>query len=196
MARARTEERDEAGAMEGATGHRVEDFLRTARELLDQAERSARDERLVMRVGAELAASLEYETTLQNVARLVVADFSDWCLVDIVDRHGRVRDIAVAHRDPDKEELARTLVRQLPQLPGAPHGVARVLRTLQPESHVSDQDSPPLGHYLGADYPDALRELGARSYICVPIVAVPFTESAIRSKTGSLAPSPTTIGRW
>jgi len=150
---------------------RVEEFLQTARALLEQAEKSARDQRLVMKVGAELGASLEYETTLQNVARLVVSDFADWCFVDVVDRQGRVRDVAVAHRDQDKEDLARTLVRKLPQLPSAPHGVARVLRTLQPESHASEgDDAPPLGHYLGDEYPDALRELGARSYVCVPMV--------------------------
>ena len=135
------EEPDERSTMGESTGSRVEDFLKTARALLDEAERSARDERLVMRVGAELAASLDYEATLQNVARLVVADFAHWCMVDVVDRHGRLRDVAVAHRDKDKEDLARTLVRRLPQLPSAPHGVARVLRTLQPEPAGGDSRS-------------------------------------------------------
>ena len=150
----------------------VEEFLRTARELLEQAERAASDQRLVMKAGAELGASIDYEITLQRVARLVVAEFADWCLVDVVDRQGRVRDVAVAHRVHEKEELARSLVRKLRQLPNAPHGVARVLRTLQPESYRSDADEPgPLGHYLGAEHPEALRELGARSYICVPMVS-------------------------
>lgn len=184
MARARKEERDELST----TGSRVEDFLKTAKELLDQAERSARDERLVMRVGAELAASLEYEATLQNVARLVVADFADWCMVDVVDRQGRLRDVAVAHRDHAKEELARTLVRRLPQLPSAPHGVARVLRTLQPESHGSDEEAPELGHYLGAEYPDALRELGARCYICVPLIAREKAIGAVTYVRGPASP--------
>jgi hypothetical protein len=116
----------------------VEDFLRTARSLLDQAERAASDQRLVMKVGVELGTSLEYETTLQKVARLIVEDFADWCLVDVVDRQGRVRDVAVAHGSQDKEELARGLVRKLPELPSAPHGVARVLRTLQAETYTSD----------------------------------------------------------
>src|SRR5579863_7803511 len=120
----------------------VEEFLRTAKELLEQAERAASDQRLLMKVGVELGASLDYETILQNVARLVVADFADWCLVDVVDRQGRVRDVAVAHRAEDKEELARSLVQKLPQLPSAPHGVARVLRTLQPESYTSDSNEP------------------------------------------------------
>src|SRR5579859_6743432 len=167
---ARMGERQALGTAGNLTVSRVEDFLQTARALLEQAEKSATDQRLVMRVGTELAASLEYETTIQNVARLVVSDFADWCFVDVVDRQGRVRDVAVAHRDRDKEDLARTLVRKLPQLPSAPHGVARVLRTLQPETFTSASGEPtPLGHYLDAEYPDALRELGARSYMCVPM---------------------------
>jgi signal transduction histidine kinase/CheY-like chemotaxis protein len=171
----------EDGRDPGKNMSQVEEFLRTARALLEQAERAASDQRLIMKVGVDLAASLDYETTLQNVARLVVADFADWCLVDVVDRQGRVRDVAVAHRDAAKEELARSLVRKLPQLPSAPHGVARVLRTLQPESYTSDSDEPsPLGHYLGADFPDALRELGARSYICVPTIS---RENAIGAVT-------------
>lgn len=150
---------------------RVEEFLRTARALLAEAEKSASEQRLVMKVGSELASALEYETTLRNVARLVVDEFADWCVVDVVDRDGRVRDVAVAHRDARKEEVARTLVRNLPQLPTAPHGVARVLRTMQTEKCTSEVDEPPpLGHYLDAEYPDALRELGARSYICCPLV--------------------------
>ena len=168
----------------------VEDFLRTARTLLEEAERAARDQQLIMKVGVELGASLEYETTVQNVARLVVEGFADWCLVDIVDRQGRVRDVAVAHRDSEKERLARSLVQKLPQLPSAPHGVARVLRTTQPEHYSSDVDDPgPLGHYLGAEYPDALRELGARSYICVPLVARDKAIGAMTYVRGSDSPA-------
>ncbi len=181
-------------AVGGTTVSQVEGFLQTARALLEQAEKAASDQQLIVRVGTELAASLEYEPTLQNVARLVVSDFADWCFVDVVDRQGRVRDVAVAHRDQDKEDVARTLVRKLPQLPSAPHGVARVLRTLQAESHTSDVDEPsPLGHYLGAEYPDALRELGARSYICVPMIA---REEAIGAVTYVRGPeSPPYIDR-
>jgi hypothetical protein len=91
----------------GKNMSQVEEFLRTAKALLEQAERAAGDQRLIMKVGVELGASLDYETTLQNVARLVVADFADWCLVDVVDRQGRVRDVAVAHRAEDRRTFPR-----------------------------------------------------------------------------------------
>lgn len=180
------------GARQGSKAGvgRLNEVLRTARTLLEQAEESATDQQLVMRVGAELTASLDYEATLQKAARLVVAEFADWCLVDVVDGQGRVRDVAVAHRDPEKEELARILVRKLPQLPAAPHGVARVLRTQEPELYASEQDeAPPLGHYLGDEYPDALRELGARSYLCVPLLARDKAIGAITYVRSAESPS-------
>ena len=65
-----------------------------------------------------------------------------------------------------------------------------MLRTLQPESYVSDADEPsPLGHYLGAEYPDALRELGARSYVCVPMLAGEKAIGAITFVRGADAPA-------
>src|SRR5438067_8864640 len=42
----------------------------------------AEDRRLIALASEELAASLEFETTLSNVARLVVPTFADWCTVD------------------------------------------------------------------------------------------------------------------
>src|SRR5437870_4614150 len=101
---------------ERSGGGRLEEVLHAARALLEQAERTARDQRLLANAGIELASSLDYATTLQRVARLVIADFADWCFVDIVE-DGRVRDVAVAHVDPVKESLARSLARTLPQLP-------------------------------------------------------------------------------
>ena len=171
--------------------NQVEKFLRTAKALLEQAERAASNQRLIMKVGVELGASLDYETTFQSVARLVLADFADWCLVDIVDRQGRVRDVAVAHRVKDKEDLARRLVQKLPQLPSAPHGVARVLRTMQPESYTSGSYEPsPLGHYLGAEYPDALRKPNQQCHRDLPLARISTPPSVVgRLANGKSVPT-------
>lgn len=89
----------------GAEG-RLESLLESARSLLDEAERTARDQRLLIDVGIELASSLDYGATLQKVARVVAAEFAEWCLVDVV-QDGRVKDVAVAHRDPDGDRAAQ-----------------------------------------------------------------------------------------
>jgi signal transduction histidine kinase/ActR/RegA family two-component response regulator len=152
-------------------GQRLGEFIHVAQSLLTRAERLARDQSLLAEASIELAkSSLDYAATLQKVARLVVASFAEWCFVEIVE-HGRVRDMAVAHLDAEKEEVARELLRALPQLPNAPHGVARVLRTREAEMHSGGDTPSPLGSYLGVDFPEALRDLGAHSYICAPLVA-------------------------
>src|SRR4029434_10926752 len=48
------------------------------------------------------ASSLDYETTLKTVANLSVPDIADWCAVDILDEHGALQRLAVAHVDPTK----------------------------------------------------------------------------------------------
>lgn len=182
---------------------RLERLLESARSLLEEAERSAREQRLIMSVGVELSASIDYSATLQKVARLVVSEFAEWCLVDVVE-DGRVKDIAVAHQDPVKESLARSLVRKLPQLPSAPHGVARVLRTLEPELYSGGESTPNLSHRLGTAYPEALREIGARSYICAPLVARDRAIGAVTYVRGGNAPGyeprdlelATELARW
>jgi hypothetical protein len=45
-----------------------------------------------------LASSLEYETTLANVAQLIVPQFADWCAVDIVKEDGAIDRLTVVHR--------------------------------------------------------------------------------------------------
>ena len=170
-------------------GQRLGEFIQVAQSLLARAERLARDQSLLARASIELATtSLDYEATLQKVARLVVASFADWCFVEIVE-HGRVRDVAVAHLDAEKEDVAREILRALPQLPNAPHGVARVLRTLEPEMHSGGDAPSPLGSYLGVGFPEALRDLGAHSYVCVPLLARETAIGAITYVRGPSAPN-------
>ena len=67
------------------------------------AERQSRLE-LIRRVGDELAATLDYNTALARVAGLVVSEFADWCVVDVVDDGNAVRRVAVAGAEPRKLE--------------------------------------------------------------------------------------------
>src|SRR5262249_34926886 len=57
-------------------------------------------------MSALLASSLDYETTLANLAQLIVPEFADWCAVDFVGEDGSINRIAVVHRDPEKTEWA------------------------------------------------------------------------------------------
>ena len=67
----------------------------------------AETRRLLAEAGDVLASSLDYETTLSNVASLVVPALADWCVIDIVGEEGKVQRLAVAHQDPGKVKRAR-----------------------------------------------------------------------------------------
>jgi GAF domain-containing protein len=77
---------------------------------------------------AELASSLDYESTLSHVARLAVPWFADWCSIS-VGFDGDLRTLAVAHVEPDKVALAREYQERYPQDPDAPQGSYQVFRT-------------------------------------------------------------------
>src|SRR5262245_3561553 len=141
-------------------------------ELYQAQRRLAEDQRFVAHASEQLASSLEYESTLANVADLAVPHFADWCAIDMVEADGSLGRLAIAHRDPAKTELADPFAGKCPPAPDAPCGVPNVIRTRRPElfSDITDEllvqataGSPEL---LGL-----LRELGLRSSMCVPLIA-------------------------
>ncbi|MCC2670636.1 MAG: tmoS, partial [Armatimonadetes bacterium] len=116
-----------------------------------------------------LAQSLEYETSLAQVARLAVPWFADWCAVDLA-QGGTLRRLAFTHVDPEREQLGWELWNSRPSDDQADLGSARVFLTgrseLSPE--VSDE-------LLAAITGDAgltrARELGLWSFLAVPVFA-------------------------
>src|SRR5215211_5458073 len=69
----------------------------------DITERKHTDDvlRFLAESGETLASSLDYRTTLANVARLAVPTLADWCAVDVMEEDGSVERLAVEHHDPE-----------------------------------------------------------------------------------------------
>jgi PAS domain S-box-containing protein len=141
-----------------------------------QAEEAAR---YLARASEVLAASLDHEATLAELARLVVPDLADWCAVSLVEEDGVVRQVAVAHVDPARTELARELHRRYPPDPDAPAGVPRVIRTGEPELHREITDALLDAAARDDEHRRVLRALGLRSAIIVPIAARGRTVGAL-----------------
>ena len=134
--------------------------------------RLAETSRLLAEAGDVLASSLDYETTLANVAALVVPAFADWCVVDIVGEEGRIQRLAVAHQDPAKVEEATALVKRLPVDPDSPRGVPAVIRTRQPQlTPVIDDAAIEQAFRDRPDLAAELRSLGLHSSMVVPLVS-------------------------
>ncbi len=149
------------------------------RARLYEAERAARDEaenarrrfEFLAQASITLSSSLDYSTTLASVARLAVPHIADWCSVYIVDQSGDTRLLAVAHIDPDKVALAHELEARYPFDPHAPTGVARVLRTSEPELIPYIPDELLVELTPDHDLLHTLRALGLVSAMTVPLVA-------------------------
>jgi PAS domain S-box-containing protein len=79
----------------------------TTIEDVTELKRSEFTQQVLARAGELLGASIDYEQIVQAVARVAVPQFADWCSVSIPDQTGILQQVAVAHSDPDRVELAR-----------------------------------------------------------------------------------------
>ena len=138
---------------------------------LTGALRAQRAQRLLAEAGRVLAETLDEGATLARVARLVVPDMADWCLVVLVER-GEPRRVALEAADPARLQAVRDMLSDYPIDVGAAHGVGRVLRTgepeLLPDARGFIEDDEP-----SAPYRRALLERigGITSFIAVPLFA-------------------------
>jgi PAS domain S-box-containing protein len=126
-----------------------------------------------------LTGSLEYETTLANVAKLATPRFADWCAVDLVE-DGEIRRVAVAHVDPKKVELAYELQRRYPPTLEADTGLAKVIKTGQSDYYPRITNEMMIAAAGEDEY--LLRivlELNFRSSLVVPLTARGRTFGAI-----------------
>jgi len=100
------------------------------------AERAARTESAPARrwlaflaeAGDLLAGSLDYETTLSSVARLVVPEMADWCAVDILEEN-ILWPVLLEHPDPSLRALGSELRQRYPTPEGLHSPMWTALRT-------------------------------------------------------------------
>jgi GAF domain-containing protein len=125
--------------------------------------------RLLDQVARRLASSLDYEQTLQHVARLAVPTLADWCAVDLVDRRGEIAQVAVAHVDPDRVRHARDLRARYPIHSDDPEGVPLVIREGRTTLVQDVTDAMLLAAARDAEHLEHLRALGLHAGLVVPL---------------------------
>jgi PAS domain S-box-containing protein len=118
--------------------------------------------------GRVLAASLDYQETLRNVARAALPGLADFCLVELV--QGGVREeVVVAHIDPDLEPLARRLRALEPTAPNVESAITRVLASGDSEFYAEVTDEHLQRVAVSDEQLRVLRGLEIRSAIVVPM---------------------------
>ena len=121
--------------------------------------------------GEALGASLEYYSTLDQLARIIVPMLSDWCAVDLVGEGGRLERVAVSHVDPAKVASGKALFERYPPRRTDQYGIWRVIETGEPEWRPEITDEVLHAVAKDPDHLAALQDLGLRSYVCVPLQA-------------------------
>jgi PAS domain S-box-containing protein len=117
---------------------------------------------------ALLARSLDYETTLREVARLAVPDVADWCGVLLVDSDDGERELSSGYSDPALEEALLEIRRRRREAEGASES-RRVAETGVPILATDVRaaiDDTIVGHQR-----ELIERLAPKSYLIVPLAA-------------------------
>jgi GAF domain-containing protein/anti-sigma regulatory factor (Ser/Thr protein kinase) len=127
---------------------------------------------------AELATSLDYRSTLTNVAKLVVPRLADWCSIQIVE-DGRFETVAVAHADPTRLSFAAELQSRYPTHPEATVGVPNVVRTGVSELYADVTPEMLAAGAVDDEHLGMMSQLGMTSVLIVPLTGGSGTFGAL-----------------
>jgi PAS domain S-box-containing protein len=104
--------RTRAQSIEGPAGEVL--YSVTAIEDVTEVKRAEFSNKLLARTGELLSHSGDYRATLEQVPRLLVPEFADWCSIELPLEDGEVERVAIAHRDPERLRMIRDLRRRFP----------------------------------------------------------------------------------
>src|SRR5919107_3724558 len=179
------EEADEVSALAIKTTLRPE-------EPVNAPEDGATGQSLIEQIGGEdhvrflaeaseiLAGSLDYETELERVARLIVPTLADWSVVDLLAEDGSLHRLAVVHRDPARAEAALELQHRYAVLsPAQDHLAWEVLRDGKPWFDPAVNEARFIAKARDAEHLALLRRLGFAAEMILPLVARGRTLGAI-----------------
>jgi PAS domain S-box-containing protein len=150
-----------------AAGHPM--FLLGISEDITERRRIEKEQQFLADVSVALSASLEYEETLANVARLAVQNFADWSAVDVIDEEGKFSRLKVASADPAQAALCAVL-EQMPRDRDLPHLMRSVIESKRPivVEHVTRPYIE--SHARGPAHLQALLATGVTSFVAVPLL--------------------------
>jgi len=138
-----------------------------------QSERRSRERTMAFlaEAGTAMASSLDYRSTLAQVAQLAVPTLADCCVVDVIEPGG-VHQLALVHRAKQRARQAEPLERMYPADPDDPGSmVGRVMRSRRTTVHHFSSDDDLRSVARDAGHLEALRRLQPCSVIVTPLVA-------------------------
>ncbi|HVL98001.1 MAG TPA: SpoIIE family protein phosphatase [Egibacteraceae bacterium] len=133
------------------------------------AEQTASQLAFLAEASRIMAASLDLEETLRRLADTVVPRLAEWCVVYLLDLHGRPRHVSTSHVDPERVAQVVELQRRWPVRLDAPAGMGWTLRT--GETQVAENVTDELLAAVARDeeHLGILRRVGFSSGMSVPL---------------------------
>jgi PAS domain S-box-containing protein len=132
----------------------------------EAANRASARLSLLAAVNAELSGALDSESALGRLARLVVPTLTDGCIVTVLDREGRARDVGSWHADPARRALmARYAQLRLDTLPPT----SPVAAALAAGTEATDSVQAVLELMPDGPARDLLVALGPESAVVLPL---------------------------
>lgn len=117
-----------------------------------------------------LATTLRPEDTIKKLAQLVVPRLADWCIIQVVDEHGEIKPVELAHTNPENVELAWQVARRW-QVPSQDGSASAAIRTGESTLVAHIEPHMIAARAVDAEHLRVLESLELRSAITVPLKA-------------------------
>jgi PAS domain S-box-containing protein len=118
-----------------------------------------------------LTGPLDFNVLLRKISTLMVPTLADWSAIDILNKDGILKRIAVVHQDPQMIELVHEVDRLFPPDPDAPTGVYHVVKTGQAEFIPEINDAMIVESVKDPEALSLIRRLSFSSIMTLPITA-------------------------
>jgi PAS domain S-box-containing protein len=149
-----------------------------------EQRQATREREFLLHAAQIFSGSLDLDETLYAIARSTIPEVADWCQIDLRMEDGRIKTVAVAHRDPDKDRIVQPFVGRVHLNPRGDHGSPYVIRT--GKSQLVELVPPEIIEPTVGDAVEAAiyAELGVNSFVSVPLLADDETLGALSVNYG------------
>ena len=139
----------------------------------DITEQKRADDQLQLMVDASelLVSSLDLELTLDAIGTMLVPSVADYCLIDLLEEDGALRQVVQRHADPDRERALRELRRLYPPDGNSAHPVNTALASGEPVLIELATDEELRAAAVNDEHLELYQALDPSSYLVVPLTA-------------------------
>nr|WP_066425781.1 PAS domain S-box protein [Anabaena sp. 4-3] len=138
-------------------------------EDISERKQAQANQNFLVEASTILAASLDYEVTLSNVANLAVPTLADWCIADILQPDWSIKRVAIASAYPQKLQIIAEIQQRYPAGSDSNHPFHPTLLEGKSVFYPELPDSTLVAMAQDETHLQLLQSLGMRSLMVVPL---------------------------